>query len=175
MLHPQAVRGEEVACDCGMPNKPGTHFVSACTRYRHRKEMGLAGNNNTRDTTNTATTDNEGNGYEDDGDDFGDGNHMDVDVTRNDLFKQRMFTVGCRSESDRSATPSSTGSWLNVPTPPPSPPPTPPPGSDDEEQPSEDKDGFMPITEDDYCEYECCQGVVRTDFAVDEHSSNEED
>ncbi|EUC61550.1 hypothetical protein RSOL_397080, partial [Rhizoctonia solani AG-3 Rhs1AP] len=86
---------------------------------------------------------------------------MDVDVTRNDLFKQQPNygyndeAVGCRSESDRSATPSSTGSWLNVPTPPPSPPPTPPPGSDDEEQPSEDKDGFMPITEDDYCEYEC--------------------
>ncbi|CAE6470424.1 unnamed protein product [Rhizoctonia solani] len=76
MPHPQAVRGKIVACDCGMPDQPRIHFVSARTLYRHKKDMGLAGNDNTCNTIDTATTDNEDFGSKDDGDDFGEGINM---------------------------------------------------------------------------------------------------
>ncbi|CAE6432374.1 unnamed protein product [Rhizoctonia solani] len=44
-------------------------------------------------------------------------------------------------------------SWDRIGTPPPSPPRSPLPGASDEE-PDEDKDGFLNITAEDYCEYD---------------------
>ncbi|KEP45905.1 transposase family Tnp2 protein [Rhizoctonia solani 123E] len=133
--------------------------------------MGLIDADNAGDAADNATTtdDDEENSSEDEDEDedddgsLGEDNHMDIDMMADDLFGQDNNVdynngnseMGYHSESDRSTTPSSTGSWLNMPTPPPSLPQTPPPGSDDEEQPSEDEDGFAHITEDDYHEYEC--------------------
>ncbi|KEP46055.1 transposase family Tnp2 protein, partial [Rhizoctonia solani 123E] len=157
MPYPEATRGEQVPCYCGMPGEDDPHWVSTRTRSRHRRIMGRD------DATNDGDTEDDQNpNYFEAQDNYEheEEGHMDIDVMEDDAFGQGLDhdyddrEMGYRSESERSETPSSTGSWLNVPTPPPSPPSTPPPGSDDEEQPSEDEDGFAHITAEDYREYE---------------------
>jgi hypothetical protein len=132
-------------------------------------------------TTDDEDGNSSGNEGEDEGNGLEEDNHMEIDAMGNNVFGQGMFCtcmrlncasiahstlhkesdhnysdreMGYHSERNRSETPSSTRSWLNVPTPPPTPPSTPPPGSNDEEQASVDEDGFMHITEDDYRDYE---------------------